>query len=138
MEWKTRKEYVCFVRLWERRKYRRYKKDLEVNESGSRKCECHFRLQGKPTKDGEGWMVDIIYGFHNHNLVKTLVGHPYADKLTEDVKTTHIDMTKTSAKPKNILLTLKEDNVKNMMMIKQIYNVMNTYRRSDRGHKTEM
>jgi len=83
-------------------------------------------------------MVDIIYGFHNHNLVKTLVGHPYADKLTEDVKTTHIDMTKTSAKPKNILLTLKEDNVKNMMMIKQIYNVMNTYRRSDRGHKTEM
>jgi len=26
-------------------KYRRYKKDLDVTESGSRKCDCPFRLR---------------------------------------------------------------------------------------------
>jgi len=34
-------------------KYRRYKKDLEVSKSGTRKCDCPFRLQGEPVKGGE-------------------------------------------------------------------------------------
>ena len=26
----------------------------------------------------EGWMVKLICGVHNHELAKSLVGHPYA------------------------------------------------------------
>jgi len=55
--------------------------------------------------------------------------HPYAGRLTNDDKTMLGDMTKTSVKPRNMLLTLKERNEKNVTMIKQVYNVMNTYRR---------
>ena len=36
-----------------RGKYKRYKKDLQVIESGSRKCDCPFKLQGKLLKCGE-------------------------------------------------------------------------------------
>jgi len=34
-------------------KYKQYKKDLLVTESGTRKCGCPFRLRGYPVKSGE-------------------------------------------------------------------------------------
>jgi len=58
-------------------KYRRYKKEVDVSRTGSRKCECPFRLRGKPVKGGQGWMVELIYGSHKHDLTETMVGHPY-------------------------------------------------------------
>jgi len=48
------------------------------------------------------------------------------------------DMTKTLVMPRNILLTMKERNEKNVMTIKQVYNAMSVHRRSQRGHRTEM
>ena len=35
---------------------------------------------------GEGWMVKLICEIHNHELAKSLVGHPYAGQLTKDGK----------------------------------------------------
>ncbi|XP_006577644.1 uncharacterized protein [Glycine max] len=43
---------------------------------------------------GEGWAVKLICGIHNHELAKTLVGHPYAGRLTDDEKNIIVDMTK--------------------------------------------
>ncbi|XP_028188235.1 uncharacterized protein LOC114374760 [Glycine soja] len=43
---------------------------------------------------GEGWTVKLICGIHNHELAKTLVGHPYAGRLTDDEKNIIADMTK--------------------------------------------
>jgi len=59
-------------------------------------------------------------------------------RLTNDEKSTLIDMTKISPKPRNILLTLKKYNEKNVTTIKQVYNAMNTYRREERCHRKEM
>jgi len=86
----------------------------------------------------QGWMVELICGSHNHDLVETMVGHPYAGKLSIEEKVMVEDMTKTSIKPRNILLTMKERNEKNVTTIKQVYNAMTVHRRSQRGHKTEM
>ena len=38
-------------------------------------------------------MVKLICGSHNHALAKSLVGHPYADRLTIDEKIIIGDMT---------------------------------------------
>jgi len=51
-------------------------------------------------------------------LGRTLVGHLYAGRLTNDGKSMLFDMTKTLAKPRNILLTLKKRNENNVTMIK--------------------
>ena len=83
-------------------------------------------------------MVELICGSHNHDLVETMVGHPYAGKLSIEEKVMVEDMTKTSIKPRNILLTMKERNETNVTTIKQVYNAMTVHRRSQRGHKTEM
>jgi len=97
-----------------------------------------FRLQGEPVKGGEGWIVKLLCTSHNHNLEDTLVGHPYVGKLTHNEKFMQVDMTKTLVKPRNILLTIKEHNEKNVTTIKKVYNATNMYRRSYRCHRTNM
>ncbi|XP_052734136.1 uncharacterized protein LOC128196674 [Vigna angularis] len=61
-------------------KYRKYKADAVASVYGTRKCECPFRLKGKPCSDGAGWVLKVMCGHHNHELAETLVGHPYAGR----------------------------------------------------------
>ncbi|KAL5148319.1 hypothetical protein HKD37_13G035375 [Glycine soja] len=118
--------------------YKGRNKEFVRKDTGSRKCGCPFRLRGKPVHGGEGWMVKLICGIRNHELAKSLVGHPYAGRLTKDEKKIIADMTKSMVKPKNILLTLKEHNANSCTTIKQIYNARSAYRSSIRRADTEM
>ncbi|KAL5133350.1 Protein FAR1-RELATED SEQUENCE 6 [Glycine soja] len=95
--------------------YKCRNKEFVRKDTGSRKCGCPFRLRGKPVHGGEGWMVKLICGIHNHELAKSLM-----------------------VKPKNILLTLKEHNANSCTTIKQIYNARSAYCSSIRGADTEM
>ena len=85
--------------------YRAYKKDLVPTVTSSRKCDCPFKLRAKPSPSGEGWIVKLICGSHNHILAKSFSGHSYPGRLTADEKTLLADMIKSMVKPKNILLT---------------------------------
>ncbi|XP_068487177.1 uncharacterized protein [Phaseolus vulgaris] len=117
--------------------YRKYKDGLEVSVTGTRKCECPFKLRGKPVGKGQGWVLKVICGTHNHDLYDTLVGHPYAGRLKTNEHSMLVDMTKNMVKPGNILRTLKENNEDNMTTIKQIYIARYSYKRSVRGPRTE-
>ncbi|KAL5134524.1 Protein FAR1-RELATED SEQUENCE 5 [Glycine soja] len=119
-------------------KYKCRKKEFVRRDTGTRKCGCPFKIRGKPVHGGEGWAVKLICGIHNHELAKTLVGHPYAGRLTDDEKNIIVDMTKSNVKPRNILLTLKEHNANSCTTIKQIYNARSAYRSSIRGDDIEM
>jgi len=46
--------------------------------TGSRKCGCPFKLCAKQVSGGDGWVVKLICGIHNHKMAKSLVGHLYA------------------------------------------------------------
>jgi len=83
-------------------------------------------------------MMKLICGIHNHEMTKSLVGHPYAGRLTKDEKNVVADMMKSMVKPINILLMLKEHNNNNYTTIKQIYNARHAYRSSIRGSNPEM
>ncbi|KAH1189093.1 Protein FAR1-RELATED SEQUENCE 5 [Glycine max] len=83
-------------------------------------------------------MVKLICGIHNHEMAKSLVGHPYTGRLTKDEKNVVVDMMKSMVKPRNILLTLKEHNDSNYTTIKQIYNARRAYHSFIRGSNTEM
>ncbi|KAL5133189.1 putative protein FAR1-RELATED SEQUENCE 10 [Glycine soja] len=118
--------------------YKCRKKEFIRRDIGTRKCGCSFKLRCKPVAGGEGWMVKLICGVHNHKLAKSLVGHPYAGRLTKAEKTLIADMTKSMVKPRNILLTLKEHNANSCTTIKQIYNARSAFRSSIRGSDLEM
>ncbi|KAH1192969.1 Protein FAR1-RELATED SEQUENCE 5 [Glycine max] len=94
-------------------------------------------LQWARTVAHENGFVAIC-GIHNHELAKTLVGHPYARRLTDDEKNIIADITKSNVKPRNILLTLKKHNANSCTTIKQIYNARSAYRSLIRGDDTEM
>ena len=83
-------------------------------------------------------MVKLICGVHNHEMAKSLVGHPYVGQLTKDEKIVVADMTKSMVKPRNILLMLKGHNANSYTTIKQIYNAKHAYRSSIRGSNTKM
>ncbi|KAH1220855.1 hypothetical protein GmHk_12G034390 [Glycine max] len=119
-------------------KYRAKKKDLVRTITDSRKCGCPFKLRVKPILGDERWMAKLMCGSHNYELAKSLVGHPYVDRLTKDEKIIVVDMTKSMVKPRNILLTLKEHNINSYITIKQIYNARNVYRSFIRGSNSEM
>ena len=74
--------------------YRSSKKDFVRRDIDSRKCRCPFKFHGKSVVGGKGWMVKLMCGSHNHELAKSLVGHPYVGRLTKDEKTIIAYMTK--------------------------------------------
>ncbi|BAT79815.1 hypothetical protein VIGAN_02275000 [Vigna angularis var. angularis] len=117
-------------------KYKKYKPDVQPSVSGTRKCECPFRLRGKPK--GQSWVFKVMCGYHNHELAETLYGHPFVGRLNVVEQSILVDMTKSQVKPSNILLTLNEHNEANVTIMKQIYNVKYTYKQSLRGSRTDM
>ncbi|KAJ1384468.1 hypothetical protein SESBI_42535 [Sesbania bispinosa] len=100
-------------------KYRPYKSELVRNVTGSTKCECPFRLRGRPLAKGAGWKLNVVCGVHNHEVAENLEGHPYAGRLIVEEKSFLEDMTKNMVKPQSILLTLKDHNLHNVTTIKQ-------------------
>ncbi|KAL5187727.1 60S ribosomal protein L44 [Glycine soja] len=50
--------------------YKCRKKEFIIRDTGTRKCGCPFKLRCKPVVGGEGWIVKLISGVHNHELAK--------------------------------------------------------------------
>lgn len=118
--------------------YRPWKNPKPVRNAGSKKCQCPFRLRGKPESGGDGWTLHVVCGIHNHILSDDLKGHPYLGRLNPDEKTLLQDMTLGLVKPSKILGTIKEHNKESMTSLKQVYNYRQAYRRLRRGDRTEM
>jgi len=62
-------------------------------------------------------------------LVDTLVNHPYVGRLKLNEYFMFVDLTKSLVKSTNILVTLKENDIRNVTTIKHVYNVRYTYKR---------
>ena len=75
--------------------------------TGSRKCGCPFKLCGKPVVGGEGWMVKLMCGSHNHELAKSLVRHSYVGRSTKEEKIIIADMIKSMMKPRHIFANVE-------------------------------
>ncbi|KAJ1423146.1 MULE transposase domain [Sesbania bispinosa] len=118
-------------------KYRPYKSELVRNVTDSRKCQCPFRLRGRPLANGAGWKLNVVCGVHNHEVAECLEGHPYVGCLTVEEKSL-LEDPRNMVKPRSILLTLKDHNVHNVTTIKQVYNARTAFRKSERGPRTEL
>jgi len=80
----------------------------------------------------------MLCGIHNNDLAPKLSGHLLAGRLKAEEKKRVIDMTKSLAKPRNILTDLKEKNKENLTLIKQVYNARTRWRKGQREDKTEL
>lgn len=115
-------------------KYRPYKNEIAARKVvGTKKCGCPFKLKGMHLKNGEGWKLNVVCGFHNHEVAK---GNAYASRLSGEEKSLIGDLTKNMVKPRDILLTLKDHDQD--ITIKQVYNARQAFRVSQKGPITEM
>ncbi|KAJ1391326.1 putative ADP-glucose phosphorylase-like [Sesbania bispinosa] len=87
-------------------KYKPYKTELTCNVTGTKKCDCPFRLKGRPVRTGNGWRLIVVCGYHYHDVEENLEGHAYVGLLNVDELFLLNNMTKNMVKPRNILLTL--------------------------------
>ena len=99
--------------------------------TGTKKCDCPFELLGVQFSN-EHWMLKVVCGSHNHLPAAQLESHSYPDRLTEKEKEITITMSNNLVKPRNILMTLKTEDEKNVSTIKTIYNARQRYRVIDK------
>jgi hypothetical protein len=114
------------------------RKKPKLEGTGSRKCNCPFRLKCFFEKKTQEWWIAMLCGVHNHDLAPNLSGHLLAGRLKGEAKQRVIDMTKSLAKPRNILTDLKERNQESVTGIKQVYNARTRWRKGQREDKTEL
>ncbi|XP_057418272.1 uncharacterized protein LOC130712457 [Lotus japonicus] len=103
-------------------KYKPYKSVLVRKGTGTKKCDCLFKLMARYTSEDGLWRLTVVRGDHNHHPTETLVGHAYAGRLTSQEKDMVGKMVDNRVKPGNMLLALKDANPQNVTTIRQVYN----------------
>ncbi|CAJ2661628.1 iron-regulated transcriptional activator AFT2-like [Trifolium pratense] len=88
-------------------KYVPAKKKLKSDSSGTRKCECPFRLRGYYNKETKLWRLTVVNGMHNHELDKGLEGHLVAGRLKPQEKDFMDEMTRNAVAPKKHIVHIK-------------------------------
>ena len=101
---------------------------LNRKGTGTKKCDCPFKIIGVKLTSNDDWSVNVVCGFHNHQAAKQLEGHSYAGRLSDGEKTILSDMTKNLVKPRNILLSIKNHDEYNVSTMKTIYNARHKHR----------
>lgn len=91
-------------------KYRPYIQNFKRDDTGSRKCDLH-----------------------NHDLCENLFGHPIVCRLMPEEKECVLDMTLNLVQSKNMLASLKRKRRKNILNIKEVYNIWYQYNKTLRG-----
>ncbi|XP_057452011.1 protein FAR1-RELATED SEQUENCE 6-like [Lotus japonicus] len=119
-------------------KYKQYKPVLVRKGTGTKKCDCPFRLKARYTSEDGLWRLTVVRGDHNHQPAETLVGHAYAGRLTSQEKDMVAQTVDNRVNPGNMLLALKDANPQNVTTIRQVYNERMTHIRAKRGQLSEM
>ena len=60
--------------------------DLNRKGTGTKKCDCPFKIIGVKLTSSDDWSVKVVCGFHNHRAAKQLEGHSYAGRLSDGEK----------------------------------------------------
>ncbi|XP_038714991.1 uncharacterized protein LOC120008680 [Tripterygium wilfordii] len=82
--------------------------------TGTKKCNCPFRLKGMKLKIDDDWILRVTCGVHNHPATTYMEGHSYAGRLSQDETSMLIDMSRSLVKPREILSTLKAKDPQNV------------------------
>ena len=103
---------------------------------GSRKCGCPFLLIGRIHSNNKKWTLQASFGMHNHKVASTVLGHPYAGRLTDAEQDMIVNASGMFLKPKAISDMLVKANPQNVTSRKQIANFKHNLLLKDRGNMT--
>ncbi|XP_024169252.1 uncharacterized protein LOC112175749 [Rosa chinensis] len=90
--------------------------------TGTKKCDCPFRLRGEKLAAGNEWELTVDVGIHNHAAERPERGNSFQGRLCQEEKSVVKDRYKRGEKPKQILKALKERDKHNKSTERTIYN----------------
>ena len=93
-----------------------------TRNSVTKKINCPFELVAKHFKLYDVWTLRVIRDEHNHAPAMHMEGHPYAMRLTDNENRLVVDLSMKNVKPRDILSTLKEQDVNNASSLRTVYN----------------
>ncbi|XP_057452537.1 protein FAR1-RELATED SEQUENCE 6-like [Lotus japonicus] len=96
---------------------------LKRKRTGTKKCNCPFKLRARRSDKDKMW---------------TVLGHSYVGRLNPEEKAMVGEMIEERVKASDSLIAIRKPNPTNLTRIKQIYNEKQAYNRSKRGSLTEM
>ncbi|XP_050378300.1 uncharacterized protein LOC126795515 [Argentina anserina] len=105
--------------------------------TGTKKCDCPFRLRGKKLATSNEWELTVGSGIHNHPGGPPERGHSSQGRLCQEEKSVVKDLYKQGAKPKEILTALNERDKRNKSTERTIYNEIQRIRRSEEPKRLE-
>ncbi|XP_057443273.1 uncharacterized protein LOC130735215 [Lotus japonicus] len=119
-------------------KYKPYKPELKRKGTGTKKCDCPFRLKARRTSEDGLWRLTVVRGDHNHKPAENLHGHAYVGRLTSEEKEMVGKRVDNKVKLGNMLLALKSANPQKLNTIRQVYNERMAHMRAKRGALTKI
>ena len=100
------------------------------------KTNCPFKLVAKYHETKNYWVLRVKDDTHNHEMLESLHGVPFAMRLKDDELSLVKQLTEYSMKPRNILSTIQGRNPDNVSSVKTIYNARDKIRRARESGKT--
>ncbi|XP_038711757.1 uncharacterized protein LOC120005952 [Tripterygium wilfordii] len=106
--------------------------------TGSKKCNCPFRLRAEKSIYDDGWMLMIVCGAHNHSAIKYFEGHSFIGRLNKEEVVLVVDMSKSLTSPKDSLTMLKDRDPFNSTTLRTIYNVRHRNKVLQKAGRSQM
>ena len=100
------------------------------------KTECPFKLVAKYLKRRSCWILKVKDDSHNHPMLESLHGVPYAMRLNDDEFELVKELTEYTVQPRKILSTIQGRNPDNVSSVRTIYNAQVKIRKAKMGNLT--
>ena len=99
------------------------------------KTGCPFKLVAKYLKRRSYWILKVKEDGHNHKLLETVHGVPYAMRLNDD-EVALVKELSGHVRPRNILAAIQGRNPDNVSSVRTIYNTQVKLRKAQMGNRT--
>ncbi|CAG8800462.1 5604_t:CDS:2, partial [Racocetra persica] len=103
--------------------------------TSTRLIDCPFELYGKKMKDSQ-WHLTIKNKRHNHEASQDISGHLSSCRLNEEDQQRVREMSTAGVRPREILSTLRQDDLGKLAILKTIYNARDKIHRDNLQGRT--
>ena len=105
-------------------------------KTSTSKTNCPFKLVAKYRETKNNWILRVKDDTHNHDLLESLHGIPYAMRLKDDEFGLVKELSGYTVRPRIILSTIQGRNPDNVSSVRTIYNARNKIQRNRVGDRT--
>ncbi|CAG8747078.1 13358_t:CDS:1 [Cetraspora pellucida] len=111
-----------------------FAEETHNRKTSTRLIDCSFELYA--TRRNGLWHLEIRNATHNYGLSNDMSGHPIVHRLTEEQKESVAIMTTSSSRSREIISTLRQNDLSMLVISNDIYNMHAQLRQQNLAGRT--